>query len=233
MPASTPIQPLAPDLWLMAYPLTLLGADMKRNVTLIRLASGKLVVHSTAPFSPADEKAIRALGEPAWMADVLLRHDTFAADGRRAFPGAHYLAPEGFSEASGVATLPLLPPPPEWGGELAVAPVGGVPSFGEIAMFHRPSRTLIVGDLVFNFTKDEGLWTRCLLHLATVGGRHEPGVTRPFKASIKDMAAFTASVRRILEWDFDRIIVGHGTPIGSGGKEKLRAALKAAGIPGI
>jgi hypothetical protein len=34
----------------------------------------------------------------------------------------------------------------------------------------------------------------------------------------------------ILAWDFDRVIVGHGDVIERGGKEKLRAALAAAGF---
>ncbi len=57
------------------------------TVTLIRLRSGKLVIHSTAPFTPEDVAAIRALGEPGWLLDGILRHDTFANEGREAFPG--------------------------------------------------------------------------------------------------------------------------------------------------
>jgi hypothetical protein len=56
--------PLAENLWLLAYPLKMLGADLRRNVTLIRLRSGKVSIHSTAPFSPEDVAAIRVLGEP-------------------------------------------------------------------------------------------------------------------------------------------------------------------------
>jgi hypothetical protein len=37
----------------------------------------------------------------------------------------------------------------------------------------------------------------------------------------------------ILEWDFDRIIVGHGDVIHTSGKPKLAAALKAAGFQGV
>src|SRR4051812_9989042 len=62
-------QIIADNLWLCAYPLKMLGADLRRNVTLIRLNSGKLVIHSTAPFSPEEIAAIRALGEPAWLLD--------------------------------------------------------------------------------------------------------------------------------------------------------------------
>lgn len=227
--SSAPFRPLAPDLWLASYELKMLGVDLQRNVTVIRLKSGKLVIHSTAPFSAGDVVAIRALGEPVWLVDALLRHDTFAKEGTAAFPHAAYLAPPGFA----VPSLPLIDPPPEWAGELDVIPVDGAPEFGEIVLVHRASRTLVVCDLVFNFPGGMGLFGNLLLKLASVGGHHAPGVTRPFKKAIKDPAAYAASVRAILDQDFDRVIVGHGSPIETGGKDKLRAAFRGAGIGGV
>lgn len=230
---NTPLQSIAPNLWLLSYPLKALGADLKRNVTVIQLASGKLIIHSTGPFSPGDVQAITALGEPAWLVDSLLRHDTFSKQGHEAFPSARYLAPTGFPQGENYSTTSLLPPPPEWSEEISVLAIEGAPDFGEVVMLHKPSRTLIVADLIFNFRKEQGLWTKVLLFLATVGGKHDPGMTRPFKMAIKDEAAFAASVRTVLSWDFDRIIVGHGTPVETGGKEKLRATLQNAVVSGI
>lgn len=224
------LQTIAPNLWLRAYPLKLLGVNLGRNVTIIRLASGSVIVHSTGPFAVGDVAVINALGEPAWIIDTLLRHDTFAKEGRRAFPSARYLAPDGFSRKVGFPTEPLIPPPAEWGEEIAVAGIDGAPEFGEVVMLHRPSKTLIVADLIFNFSGKPDLWTKLFLWLVTAGGRHEPGMTLPFRLAIKDQAAFSRSIRQILGWDFDRIIVGHGTPIVAGGKEKLRSTLQAAGM---
>lgn len=224
MPAT--ISPLAPNLWLMPFPLKALGVDLHRNVSLIRLESGKLIVHSTAPFSESDVAAIKALGNPEWLVDSLLRHDTFAKEGRAAFPEARYFAPPGFSTLAGIATENLVSPPSEWAGEIEVAAIDGAPDFGEVVMLHQASRTLIVADLVINFERPAGLWARLLLLLATVGGRHQPGFTRPFKHAIKDFAAFKKSIDRVLAWDFDRIIVGHGEPIETGGREKLRKTVE-------
>ena len=42
---------IAVNLWTMQYPLTMLGVHINRTVTLIKLRSGELVIHSTAPFS--------------------------------------------------------------------------------------------------------------------------------------------------------------------------------------
>jgi hypothetical protein len=229
MKVFTPPQPIAENLWISAYPLKMLGADFRRNVAIVRLRSGKLVIHSTAPFSPEDVSAIRSLGEPGWMVDGILRHDTFAGEGREAFPGIPYLAPEGFSAVVGFPTTPIVPAPEEWSGELVVLEIAGCPDAREAAMLHVPSRTLILTELIFNFGDHETFWTDLLLRVA-VAGSHHPGMTRPYKSGIKDEAAFRSSVATILDWDFDRIIVGHGDVIGSDGKAKLRAGLAAAGF---
>ena len=228
-PPSPPIQPIAENLWLLAYPLKMLGADLRRNVTLIRLPSGRLVIHSTAPFSADNIARIHALGEPGWLLDGILRHDTFAQEGRAAFPGIPYLAPEGFSEAVGFPTAPIVPVPGEWFGTLEALEIQGIPDARDTALYHAPSRTLILTELIFNFRYDEPLWTEILLRVA-VGSDHEPGMARPFKAGIKDEQAFRDSMDQILAWDFDRIIVGHGDPIPTAGKAKLRGALARAGF---
>jgi hypothetical protein len=223
------LKTIAPDLWMMTFPLTTLGVDLQRNVTIIRLSSRNLVIHSTAPFSPADVKMIRKLGNPHWLVDVLLRHDTFAAQGSAAFPEATYLAPKGF-QAPGVLTRCLTPPPAEWQGEIQVAFIEGIPAFSESVMLHQATRTLIVGDLLFNFEGKHDLLTKAFLKVAAVGGIYDPGVTRPLRNAVEDEAALTRSIQEILSWDFDRIIVGHGEPIRTGGKLKLRAAFRAVGI---
>ena len=226
------LKSIVPEVWMMSFPLMTLGVDLQRNVTILRLASKKLIVHSTAPFSADDVASIRQLGEPGWIVEGLLRHDTFATQGTKAFPGVPYLATER-AELDGVGAESVFPPPAEWGDEVAVLPVNGVPSFGEIAMLHRPTRTLIAGDLLFNFPGKQDLVKKVFLNLGAVVGKYDPGVTRPFKRAIEDEMAFVESVRAILEWDFDRIIVAHGEPIRSGGKEKLRTTLKHAGIGGL
>lgn len=213
----------------MAYPLKLLGADLRRVVTIIRLRSGKLIIHSTAPFTHGDVAAIRALGEPGWLLDGILRHDTFAKEGRAAFPIIPYLAPPGFSTVVGFATEPIVPAPSDWTGEVLALEIQGAPEARDTALLHVPSRTLILTELVFNFDDHQPLWTELLLRVA-IGGQHSPGMTRPFKSGIKDVDAFRTSMAEIMGWDFDRVIVGHGDVIETDGKARLRAGLAAAGF---
>lgn len=225
---TTPLHPIAPGVWVLAYPLKVMGVDLRRNVTILRLTSGKLVIHSTAPFTPEDVAAITALGEPGWLVDTLLRHDTFARDGRAAFPDLPYLAPEGFSRELDFPTGSLLPAPEEWAGELEVIRVAGAPLMEEHVFFHPASRTLIVADLIFSFTGDQSLWAELLLKAVSVGGRHSLAMTRLFKMSVQDEAAFDASIAEILTRDFDRIIVGHGDIVETNGRALLEDAIREA-----
>jgi len=218
------LTPLAENLWLLAYPLTILGLDIRRNVTVIRLASGELVIHSTGPFTAEDQAAVAALGPVGWMADAMLDHDTFASRGRASFPGCPYLAPQGFSAAS----EPLLPAPAAWAGQIEVLKIEGAPSFSEHVFWHRPSRTLIVADLVFNFEAPP-FFAKLLLGAAITSGAR-PGMSRRFLHAVTDRAALSASLERMMQWDFDRVVVGHGDVIRTGAREKLRRLFTGQGF---
>lgn len=220
---------LADNLWLLQYPLSVLGTQHGRNVTVIRLSSGKTILHSMAPFTPADVAAIRDLGTLSWLVESMLLHDTYAKEGRTAFPDLPFLGPPGFSDVVKFPTQPLLPAPAEWAGEVEVLPVEGAPKLKEHLFLHVPSRSLIVADLVFNFDPNEHGWDR-FFHRYIAGFKRYPGMSRIFKICISDPEAFKASMAKVMESDFDRIIVGHGEVIESGGKALLKRALTDAGV---
>ncbi len=221
------VLPFAENLWLETYPLKRLGVDLRRNVAIIRLTDGSLVIHSTAPFTHAQVAQIQTLGQPRWILDAMLDHDTYSRNGRQAFPDATFLGPPGFAERAGIAVESLSTPPPAWGRELQVVEIEGMPDFREHVVFHAPSRTLIVADLIFNFPIDS-IATKTLMGIALKGGR-QPGVSRRFHAAIKDRDAFRGSLCRVMEWPFDRVIVGHGTPMERGAKELVRELFRRVG----
>ena len=228
MQAASPQQKVAENIWVLRFPLSLLGTRLGRTVTVIRLDSGELVIHSTAPFAPADVTAIKALGRPAWLVEATLFHDTYAEAGRAALPNIPYLVPDGFPVVRG-GTSPLHTPPHAWAGDLAMLPLDGMPKVREHVFLHLPSRTLIVADLVFNFGPQATAWTRWFFRWPA-GIREYPGMSRLFRACVRDRAAFTRSVSRMMQWDFDRLIVGHGDIIESDAKPRLAAALATHGF---
>ena len=219
------MQPIAENIWLLRYPLTLLGMQIGRNVSVIRLASGKLLIHSTAPFTAADVAKIRTLGEPAWLLEATRFHDSCAEEGRSAFPDVAYLVPEPFPGRDKLRASVLIGAPAEWAGELELRRIDGMPNVQEHAVYHPPSRTLIVGDLLFNFPQNATWWTRFVARWILRLDRLV-GMSLVFRSMIRDKAAFHRSMADIFAWDFDRVIVGHGSVVETGGKELLRKVVE-------
>ena len=216
------------DLALLQYPFRVFGIDFARNVTLIRLADQRLVIHSTAPFSAADVNRIRQFGQPAWLVDATLMHDSFAKQGRAALPTIPYLAPPGLTEISRVNTQPLSPPPPEWSGQIDVIPIEGT-SKREHALFHRASRTLVVADLIFHFSPDMRGWPRFFVRHVMRLPRLS-GISVFFKMLISDRKAFERSMAKLLELDFNQMVVAHRDVIRVDAKAVLHQALRERGF---
>lgn len=219
---------IADDVALLQYPFRVFGIDFARNVTLLRLRDGQVVIHSTAPFTPEDVAAVRKFGDPSWMIDVTLLHDTFAQQGRAALPNVRYLAPAGFSEISGVVTESLFPAPIDWVDQIDVLPIEGTRKH-EHAVFHRHSRTLVVADLIFSFGASAGSWERFFVRHVMRLPRLR-GVSVFFKMLISDRAAFERSMAHLLELDFTRLIVAHRDMIETDGKAVLNQALRDRGF---
>ncbi|MEP6822708.1 MAG: hypothetical protein ABI946_10210 [Chthoniobacterales bacterium] len=220
---------IAEDVAVLSFPLRGFGIDFGRNVTLLRLRDGRLVIHSTADFSEDDVEAIRQFGEPAWLVDATVMHDTFAKSARGIFPRLPYLAPGGFSKASGVATGSLVPPPSEWSGEIEVLPIAGLRMPKEHVFYHRRSRTLVVADLLFHFSAETGGWPRFFArHFMRLPRLR--GISAFFKLMIRDRGAFERSMEELLRWDFTQIVVGHGEPMQSSVRQVLEEALRARGF---
>jgi hypothetical protein len=215
---------IADDVVVMSFPLRFFGIDFARNVTLLRLGDGRVVIHSTAPFTEKDVRAIQTFGQPAWLVDTTLLHDTFAREGREAFPGLAYLAPDGFTEVSGVATQPLDSPPPDWANEIEVLRIEGTRK-NEHVFFHRRSRTLVVADLFFSFPAETRGWARFFARRIMGLPPGLFGVSRFFRFLIADKQAFKRSIRKMLEWDFERVVVAHREPLGTGAKKAVESAL--------
>jgi hypothetical protein len=83
---------------------------------------------------------------------------------------------------------------------------------GEVAMYHRVSRTLILVDLIENFTdatpnigRAFKLWFKYVLRM---WGNPKPAPE--YRMGWNDGAAAANSLRCILAWDFQQIILSHG-----------------------
>lgn len=209
---------LATDVALLEYPLRAFGIDFGRLVTLLRLQDGRLMIHSSAPFTDDDVSAIRRFGEPAWLVEANEIHDTFARQGQTALPGVPYLTPADLHRA-----------PPDWSGQIEVTRIDGLRKINEHAFFHRASRTLILADLLFHFPPATHGWPRFFAQKFMRLPRLI-GISSFFRLLIRDKDLFARSMRDLLKWDFQQIVVAHGEPITVNARAVFVQALGERGL---
>jgi hypothetical protein len=143
----------------------------------------------------------------------------------RAYPEARtYVAPGLNRGLDGVVIHGRLgdTPEPEWAGEIEQSVFRGSALYDEVDFFHRPTRTLILTDLLFCIPGDRSLLTRLIA--GALGIRDRVAASKSFRWSMRDRPAIRASLERILAWDFDRMIFSHGTFAETGGREAFRRA---------
>lgn len=217
------MQQLAPDLWTTTRPQSFLGLPVGARMTVIRLASGRLLLHSPLPLDAGRRAELDALGPVAYAVAPNRVHHLYAGDVRKAYPDARlWIAPGLEKKRPDLVYEAILgdEAPAEWRGEVDQVFFAGRPYENEVAFFHRASRTLITCDLAFNFGPRAPWRTRVFMSLIRSYGRLTPTKLDPLL--IRDRRAARASLERILAWDFDRVVVAHGDVQETGGKALLR-----------
>ena len=113
------------------------------------------------------------------------------------------------------------PKPPGWPADVDYLPIRGAPLLNEIAFLHRPSRTLVLTDLVFNVQPGESNRARFFHWVVGATGRFGPH--RLIRTAFRDKAAVRESIDRMLGWDFDRVVMSHGRVLETGGRAAIEA----------
>ena len=196
-------------------------------MTVARLPKDLLWVHSPVKLTPEVRAQLDRLGTVRHLIAPCHMHDLYLRQYREAFPGAQFHGAPGMDEKLphlGFDEVLCPTPPNSWHRIFRQTLVAGIPRQNEFVFLHQPSRSLIVADLVFNIPLRKRWLDRFFWWInGDIQGRLAP--SRLYRASIEDVAAFRTSLRHILTWEFERIIVGHGQIVDSGGREKLQTAI--------
>jgi Domain of unknown function (DUF4336) len=230
-----PPKNLAPNLWIVDQPDFNTGfAKIGTRMTVIKLASGGLFLHSPTKLDDETKRSLDALGEVRAVVAPSRAHHLFVGDYINTWPTAKLYGPPGL--VGDIADLKgrlgarrdlkldaVLgdEPQSEWAGEIDQHLFKGATGLNEVVFFHRPSRSAIFTDMVFNVPAD---FKDARVFYTIVGARGRFGPHRLVRLIIRDRKAARESVAKILEWDFDRVIVTHGDFLESGGKAKFAQA---------
>jgi hypothetical protein len=215
----------ADSLWIATLPFRFLGLEMGARMTIVRLGDGSLLVICPIDLTPPLRAELDALGTVRAVVAPNRFHYLCVAEYSRAFPDAAlYLAPG--LKLKNVSVRGTLGErvEPLWSDVLDQTFFLGNKLEQEVVFYHRASRTLILTDLCFNLSRSRNRVQRIVSRLF---GTHKGfGPSFLSRVTTRDRKAAQASLKRVLQWDFDRVIVAHGEVLHSGGKPALQKAFR-------
>ena len=159
-----PLRQLDENLWIAERRQSFYGLEVGTRMTVMRLADGRLLLHSPVALTPDLRRELDALGRVCFVVAPNRVHHLYAGKVAEAYPGAQLWVAPGLERKRPdlvyVAVLGDEAPAP-WKGEVDQVFFRGRPYENEVVFFHRASRTLILCDLAFNFGPRAAAPTRC------------------------------------------------------------------------
>ena len=236
------LKPVADDVWIVDGPeismgyLWLFSLPFTTRMTVIRLPDGGLWLHSPTPLDEGLRKEINALGPVSHIVAPNRIHYWWVGDWKQAYPEAHtYAAPKVVQEAakagrfSGFDKELTDTPPAAWAGIIDQQVVPGS-YLSEAVFFHRPSRTLVLTDLIENFepSRVQSRFWRAAMRLF---GAADPDGKAPFDMQMtfwRHRVELRRAVEKMIAWAPERIVIAHGRWYGKDGVAELRRAFRWA-----
>lgn len=203
-----------------------LGAHLPLRMTVLRDDDGLLLVSPIA-IDDVLAGAIAELGEVRTIVGPNLMHHKHLAAAKDRYPDARLLGAPGLADKRGDLEFDDVADSGPWSHALEARRIEGADKLSEVVLWHRPSRTLVVTDAVFNIPDASGATWLILKYLSGALGRVEQ--SRLIRTLTKDREATARSVEDVLAWPFDRVVMAHGNVVQTDAEatavQKLRTGL--------
>lgn len=229
------LKPVAEGVWIVdSGPIRATGLSLPVRMTIIRLASGALLLHSPTRFDFELRKELERCGRIEHLIAPNSAHWTFVKEWQNHLPGVVTWAAPGLRERAQVRRSGVRldhdlreAAPDAWSGEIDQVLVPGLGGFAEIALFHRMSRTLVLTDLVQNFEAEK--LPPLMRPLARLAGVTAPDGKAPVYlraiVRLKGREAKEAA-HRLVAFAPERVVFAHGSWFEENGTARLRKSLE-------
>ena len=211
---------------------SLLGMHLGHRMTVVVLSEesgGGLWIHSPVKWTQDlwDElEALAPEGAPKHLVIPSRTHDLHLKAWMERIPSETTYAPDALQKAhkdwpiGNTLTEDFQGP---WHTEIEHTLLDGAPRISEVVFYHKPSKTLVLVDSIFNLSGEGTLLGKLFLKL----DRCYQGISMSlmFRMMTKDKAAMGKSLERVLKWDFERVVLGHGKTIEGPDLAELRSLL--------
>jgi hypothetical protein len=157
---AAPLTPFADGLWLDTAPVRILGMQLTATMAVLRLGQGELLLYSPLAMTRERRAAVTALGPVAHLYAPNTYHHRWIGEWAAAFPSARLHAPKGLASKRRDLRIDRIhgtEPEPAFVGVVDEVPIAGF-RLEESVLVYRPTRALIVADLVHNVGRPPGRW---------------------------------------------------------------------------
>lgn len=210
------MEKLAEDIWVHEDELRLAGVTLRLRMTVVRLVTGQLWVHSPTAISDELIRQTSQLGDVGYIVGANNAHHLFLMEWASAFPSAQLIV------SSGIPRKLKLKDGYErldadfknvWEEDLGWTYLPGFGFFDESMFLHKKSRSLILTDYIQNHEGAKQTFMQRFV-LGPLGFR---GIclAPPLKLGFlcKDKVGYREALQRVKQWQFERIVVTHGDVI--------------------
>lgn len=226
-------KPVGENVWVVdSGPMRPLGVPIPIRMTVIRLDDGSLLLHSPTPFGFPLKAELDRLGPIRHLVSPNTVHWSFVKSWQAHYREATVWAAPGLRkrpavQKSGLRIDEEIPDGrvQRWGETVDVVLVRGAPVV-EAALFHHPSRTLVLTDLIVNVEPHK------LPPVAALGARLVGSAAPHGRAPVYARAAFKGggaaarqAAQRLVAFEPERVIFSHGAWFETDGTARLRRAL--------
>ncbi len=223
------------DIWVADAPFQYFGLSVGARMTVIRLTNRELAVISPIQVNSAIALELDNLGTVSHIIAPNLYHYLFASDFKALYPKATFWATPALK-----VKKPELPIDRTIDSDadsflrdlqyvlfdgLKTIDFNGFNLLNELVFFHPKSRTLILTDTAFNFDDSFPLITQFAARV--IGGYKSLSPSLLEKVASKEKAKVKLAVQKILDWNFERVIMAHGSIIENQGKQKFKAGYES------
>ena len=234
----TPINTLksvGENIWIVDGPnVSFYGIPFPTRMTLVRLINGDLWVHSPTVPTPKLLKEIDQLGEVKHLIAPNNIHYLSIGSWKEHYPNAQVWAAPNVSKRALEYNIdfPMAQElndtvPADWKEEIDQVYVRGNKFLHEIDFFHKPTKTLILTDLIENFEAKKIPWYFALL--CKMAGNLDPDGKAPLDMRMAFSGGHSLAkeaLERMISWAPEKIIISHGRCYDSNGTAELKRAFR-------
>ena len=217
------------NLWVVEQPQRFMGLEVGTRMTVICLEDKSLLLISPVAINSTIKAKLDNLGTVKYLIAPNLFHHLYLEQAHNTYPNAKIFAPPGLAVKQPDLSIDqtFTQDPIEFNSEVEYFLLEGFQIFvlpkieatNEVIFYHLASKTLIITDSAFNFDDSLPLLTQVAARL--LGSYQILKPTWLEKIAVQDKEKLQRSVDKILDWDFKRVIMGHGKIVEHEAKKQL------------